>query len=52
MNTVRLRQVRKLFCLAGVPRSTQRHNCRQWIRSVRFLGGRWHLHDYTGRDAS
>lgn len=42
MNTVRLRQVRRLFCgISYVPRDVQRHNCRQWVRSVRHLGGTW-----------
>lgn len=41
MNTQALIKVRKLFCIPGVPTHIQRHNCRQWIKSVRQLGDRW-----------
>jgi len=43
MNVQALKRVRKLFCIDGVPVSTQRHNCRQWIKSIRFLGDKWLL---------
>lgn len=43
MNTKALRHVRKLFCHENAPRSVQRHNCRQWVRSIRFLGDKWLL---------
>lgn len=43
MNTTRLSQARRLFFCDGVPASTARHNARQWTRSVRFLGARWHV---------
>lgn len=43
MNTTHLTRVRRLFCLPGVPRTVQRHNCRQWVRSVRHLGANWLL---------
>ena len=41
MNTKMLTHVRKLFNTADVPTSTNRHNQRQWVRSIRFLGDRW-----------
>jgi hypothetical protein len=43
MNTAFLKRVRNLYCIDGVPVSTQRHNCRQWIKSIRFLGDKWLL---------
>jgi hypothetical protein len=43
MNTKYLTQVRSLYCVAGVPVSTQRHNCRQWIKTIRILGDKWLL---------
>lgn len=41
MNTVRLKQARRLFCNDLTPRHTQRHNMRQWVCSLRWLGPRW-----------
>ncbi len=38
MNTRILKHVRSLFVREMVPMSTARHNMRQWVRSVRFLG--------------
>jgi hypothetical protein len=43
MNVQALRKVRKLFCVEGVPVHTQRHNCHQWVRSIRYLGDKWLL---------
>lgn len=43
MNTHALSKVRNLFCVDGVPQSTQRHNIRQWVKSIRFLGDKWLL---------
>jgi hypothetical protein len=43
MNTTRLKHVRRLFANPYVPQSTVRHNCRQWVRMVRFLGDKWLL---------
>jgi len=43
MNTVFLTRVRTLYCVAGVPVSTERHNCRQWVKSIRILGDKWLL---------
>jgi hypothetical protein len=43
MNTTFLTRVRGLYCVDGVPVSTQRHNIRQWIKSIRFLGDKWLL---------
>jgi len=41
MNTTALSMARRLFQIAGVPASTQRHNIRSWVRSVRQLGDKW-----------
>ena len=44
MNVTYLRRVRRLFCSdPTVPRTTQRHNCKQWVKSVRHLGPKWLL---------
>ncbi len=43
MNTTALRQVRLLFNSQDVPAHTNRHNQRQWVRSVRYLGDKWLL---------
>jgi hypothetical protein len=41
MNTTALQMARRLFIVQGVPTSTQRHNIRSWVRSVRYLGDKW-----------
>jgi len=41
MNTQALSMARRLFQIDGVPTSTQRHNIRSWVRSVRYLGDKW-----------
>lgn len=41
MNTANLTRARKLFDIPGVPRKVVRHNMRQWVRSVRYLGDKW-----------
>lgn len=43
MNVQALKKVRNMFCVEGVPIRTQRHNCRQWVRSIRYLGDKWLL---------
>ena len=43
MNTRMLSLARRHFCHAGAPVSTQRHNIRQWVRSLRMLGDKWLL---------
>lgn len=43
MNTTVLRHVRQLFNVPDVPTRTNRHNQRQWVRSVRRLGDKWLL---------
>ena len=43
MKTRALKLVRELFAVDYVPLHTQRHNHRQWVRSVRRLGDRWLL---------
>ena len=43
MNTRLLSMARRSFCHASVPVSTQRHNIRAWIRSLRYLGDKWLL---------
>lgn len=42
MNTIRLSQARRLFNNDMVPPRTVRHNIRQWARSLRLLGDKWH----------
>lgn len=41
MRTSMLKHVRELFAVDYVPKHTQRHNQRQWVRAVRQLGDRW-----------
>jgi hypothetical protein len=43
MNVQALKTVRRLFCIDGVPTHVQRHNCQQWVKSLRFLGNKWLL---------
>ena len=38
------RRAKTLWSIPGVPESTNRHNRRQWVRSVALLGPRWKLH--------
>lgn len=42
MNTTYLTRVRKLF--ASGDKRVDRHNQRQWLRSVKYLGSKWLLH--------
>lgn len=37
--------------LAEIPRSTIRHNRRQWLRSVRYLGDHWVVLQHVERKA-
>ena len=43
MNIHHLRRVRRMFNSDMVSRSTNRHNQRAWVRSVRLLGRQWLL---------
>lgn len=43
MKTNLLKKLRKMYCHPDAPRSVARHNCRAWVRSVRYLGGKWLL---------
>ena len=43
MNVTVLRHVRQLFNVEHVPTRTNRHNQRQWVRSLRQLGDKWLL---------
>ena len=43
MNTKLLRIARKHFVRDYIPVSTQRHNIRAWVRSLRLLGDKWLL---------
>jgi hypothetical protein len=43
MNTKMLKHVRTLFNTEGVERRINRHNQRQWVRSIRYLGDKWLL---------
>jgi len=38
-----LTHVRQLFNTQGVDKRINRHNQRQWVRSVRYLGDKWLL---------
>lgn len=49
MDTRMLKHVRELFNVECVPRHTNRHNQRQWVRSVRTLGDRWLLAQHVER---
>lgn len=44
MNTVMLVKVRQLFNVQYVPRSTNRHNQKQYIKAIRLLGDKWLIH--------
>jgi len=44
MNIVLLTKVRQLFNVDYVPRSTNRHNQRQYIKALRLLGDKWLTH--------
>ena len=43
MNTKMLKHVRQLFNTQGIDQRINRHNQRQWVRSVRHLGDKWLL---------
>lgn len=43
MKTTVLRHVRQLFNVPHVPAHINRHNQRQWVRSIRRLGDKWLL---------
>ena len=49
MNTKLLTHVRRLFNSPDVARHVNRHNQRQWVRSIRFLGDRWLLAGHVQR---
>lgn len=51
MNTKVLKRVREMFDVPGVPVHVVRHNCRSWVRSVRFLGDKWLLAKQVERRA-
>jgi hypothetical protein len=41
VETKRLRQAIRLWKTPGVPKHTQRHNQRAWLRMVNLLGEKW-----------
>ena len=49
MNTKMLKHVRTLFNTEGVDVRINRHNQRQWVRSIRFLGDKWLLAKHVQR---
>jgi hypothetical protein len=49
MNTKMLKHVRNLFNTDGVPAHTNRHNQRQWVKSIRHLGDKWLLAKHVTR---
>ena len=44
MNITILTKVRQLFNVDYVPRSTNRHNQKQYIKALRILGDKWLIH--------
>lgn len=49
MNTKMLTHVRQLFNTPNVDKRINRHNQRQWVRSVRHLGDKWLLAKHVQR---
>jgi hypothetical protein len=49
MNTKMLKHVRTLFNTKDVDSRINRHNQRQWVRSIRFLGDKWLLAKHVQR---
>ncbi len=47
MNIVLLTKVRQLFNVDYVPRSTNRHNQKQYIKAIRLLGDKWLTHPHN-----
>jgi len=43
MSVARIRQAIRLWKTPGVPKASQRHNQRQWLRMIELLGDRWLL---------
>lgn len=52
MKTNVLKHVRQLFNTQGVDVRINRHNQRQWVRSVRYLGDKWLLAKHVQRKDS
>jgi len=44
-----LRKARTLYNVPGVPAHINKANQRSWVRSVIFLGDKWHLAKPVGR---
>jgi phage terminase small subunit len=44
-----LKHAKSLYSVPEVPEHINRHNRRQWVRSVSFLGDRWLLATPVGR---
>ena len=44
MKTEMLIKVRKLFNSNMVPKHTNRHNQKQYIKAIRLLGNKWLIH--------
>jgi hypothetical protein len=47
MNIALLTKVRQLFNVDYVPRSTNRHNQKQYIKAIRLLGDKWLTHPHN-----
>jgi len=43
MNTKMLKHVRTLYNTKDVDNRINRHNQRQWVKSIRYLGDKWLL---------
>jgi hypothetical protein len=52
MNTKMLKHVRQLFNTEGVDKRINRHNQRQWVRSIRHLVDKWLLAKHVQRNDS
>ena len=49
MNTKMLKHVRQLFNTQDVDKRINRHNQRQWVKSIRHLGDKWLLAKHVTR---
>ena len=47
MNITILTKVRQLFNVDYVPTHTNRHNQRQYIKALRYLGDKWLTHPHN-----
>jgi len=50
MQIARIRQAIRLWKTTGVPKHTQRHNQRAWLRMVNLLGDKWLVNRPRAKD--